>query len=330
MVRLNQASILVTGGAGFIGSNLAIRLVEEGAKVKVLDGFIPSSGANSFNLQPIHEKISLEKWDMRNADKLPKLVADCDIIFNLVGQVSHQDSIVNPKMDMEINIQAILNLLEACRYHNPNATIIYTSTRQIYGTPNYLPVDEEHPINPVDFNGVSNLAGEYYHTLYSRLFGIKTVSLRLTNTFGPRLLIKHSRQGFMGWFINRALTGNTIQLFGGGNQLRDLNYVEDVIDALLLAAQTEACFGKVFNLSGEKSSLRAIASQLIHLTGRGAIDTIPFPENLKKIDIGDYYGVSKKFSELTGWLPKTNLDDGLKQTVHFFEEFKNQYLEATP
>jgi UDP-glucose 4-epimerase len=327
-MSFDNKKVMVTGGAGFIGSNLALRLIEQGAKVDVLDSMIPSCGGNLFNLEPISSKIKFHRIDMRDTAKLEAVVSNHDYIFNLAGHVSHRDSITDPLLDMEINATAQLHLLETCRKKNPHAVILYTGTRQVYGVPNYLPVDEAHPINPVDFNGISNFAGEHYHTLYAQIFGLKTVSLRLTNTYGPRQLIRHSRQGFIGWFFNRALTGNAIQLFGGGQQIRDFNYVDDVVDALILAAGHEGCYGGVFNLSGESATLESIATQLVQLTGAGSIEKIAFPIELKKIDIGDYYGSSEKFFRLTGWKAKTSLKEGLRKTVDYYKKYITHYLES--
>lgn len=321
-------NVLVTGGAGFIGSNLAIRLATEGANVTVLDSMLPGYGGNLFNLEPVKKQIHINFSDMRDWHSLSYVVRGKDYIFNVAGQVSHQDSMVDPLMDMEINVKAQLVLLEACRNYNPGSVIVYTSTRQFYGSPQYLPVDENHPLNPPDVNGINKLAGEQYHTLYSKVHGLKTVSLRLTNTYGPRQLIKNSRQGFIGWFVNRAVTGEVIQLFGGGEQIRDFNYVDDVIEALILVSQSPGCFGGAFNLSGEKASLKCIAEKLISLSGTGVVEGVAFPIERKKIDIGDFYGTSEKFSKISGWEPKVNLDEGLARTVKYYKEYRDNYLEG--
>jgi len=326
--NLKGKQVLITGGAGFIGSNLAIRLVKERAKVTVIDSLIPEMGGNLFNLEPVKNEIKNLKIDLRENRQLSEALQGQEYIFNLAGQVSHQDSMSDPIADLEINAKAPLNLLETCRRDNPNATIIYTGTRQVYGVPRYLPVDENHPVNPVDINGINSYAGEQFHSLYSKVYGLKTVSLRLTNTFGPRQLIKHARQGFIGWFINRALTGNPIELFGGGKQIRDFSFVEDVLDALLLAATTPDCYGRVFNLSGEKTSLESVAGRLIEIWGLGSTRSVPFPENLKKIDIGDYYGSSETFNRATGWVPQTELGEGFRQTLEYFQNNKKFYLES--
>jgi UDP-glucose 4-epimerase len=321
--------VLITGGAGFIGSNLALRLVELGARVTVMDSMLPGYGGNLFNLSPVAERIAVNFSDMRDPYSLSYLVRGKDYIFNLAGQVSHQDSMHDPMMDMEINVKAQLVLLEACRYHNPDVVVVYASTRQFYGQPEYLPVDERHPINPPDVNGINKLAGEQYHTLYSRVFGIRTVALRLTNTYGPRQLIKNSRQGFIGWFVNRAITGQPIQLYGGGDQIRDFNHVDDVASAFLVAAAVPACHGRYFNLSGDKCSLKEVADLLISATNKGSVDVIPFPEERKKIDIGDFYGNSDCFQAVTGWKPQVSLQEGLRNTVEYYQKFGHNYLEET-
>lgn len=319
--------VLITGGAGFIGSNLAINLAARGALVTIMDSMLPDYGGNLFNLDPVRNNIAINFSDMRDPHSLSYLVKNKDFIFNLAGQVSHQDSMVDPMMDLEINIKAQLVLLEACRRNNTEAVIVYASTRQFYGHPEYTPVDERHPINPPDVNGINKFAGEQYHTLYSKIYGIKTVSLRLTNTYGPRQLIKNARQGFIGWFVNRAVTGNPIQLFGGGEQLRDFNHVDDVVEAFLLAATTPSCYGKYFNLSGDKASLCEVAEYLIHASGRGSVERIVFPEERKKIDIGSFYGNSDKFRAATGWLPRIPLERGLADTVAYYQEHGRHYLE---
>jgi UDP-glucose 4-epimerase len=320
-------NVLITGGAGFIGSNLAIRLVELGARVTVMDSMLPGYGGNLFNLEDIKNSVAINFSDMRDPHSLAYLVRDKDYIFNLAGQVSHQDSMNDPMMDMEINVKAQLVLLEACRHFNPEVVVVYASTRQFYGHPEYLPVDERHPINPPDVNGINKLAGEQYHTLYCKIFGLKTVSLRLTNTYGPRQLIKNARQGFIGWFMNRVITGNSIQLFGGGDQIRDFNHVDDVVEAFLYAAVTPECYGQFFNLSGEKTSLKSVAENLVAYSGEGAVEVIPFPEERKKIDIGNFYGNSEKFQSVCGWKPKVLLLEGLQSTLDYYQLHSSKYLE---
>ncbi len=318
--------VLVTGGAGFIGSSLAIRLVREGARVTIMDSMLDEYGANLFNLRDIQDSVQMNFSDMRDEHSLRYLVRGQDYIFNLAGQVSHQDSMTQPFMDMEVNTRAQLTLLETCRHYAPDAVIVYSSTRQIYGRPQYLPVDENHPLMPPDVNGINKLAAEYYHSLYSRVYGLRTVSLRLTNTYGPRQLIKNARQGFIGWFVNRAVLGETIQLFGTGEQIRDFTHVDDVVEAMCLCALNEKTCGEVYNLSGERASLKQVAEILIACSGKGRLEIVPFPEDRKKIDIGDFYGSSEKLEKAVGWKPKTTLAEGLRDMVRYYEENKEYYL----
>lgn len=319
-------NVLVTGGIGFIGSNLAIRLVQKGANVTLLDSMLDEYGANLFNIRDIRDAVQVNFSDMRDEHSLRYLVRGKDYIFNLAGQVSHQDSMTQPFMDMEVNARAQLTLLETCRQYAPETVIVYASTRQIYGRPQYLPVDEKHPLMPPDVNGINKLASEYYHSLYTRVYGIPTISLRLTNTYGPRQLIKNARQGFIGWFVNRAILGETIQLFGTGEQIRDFNYVDDVVEALCSCALNEKTYGEVYNLSGERASLKHVAELLIAYSGKGQVKIVPFPEDRKKIDIGDFYGSSEKLAEITGWKPKVLLKDGLRDMVRYYQENQKYYL----
>ena len=318
----------MTGGAGFIGSNLVHELLELGADVCVLDSMTEGLGGNAFNLESVKGRIEFHQGDQRDKELLKRLIADKDFIFNLAGNVSHQDSMKNPTFDLNVNVEAQLLLLEACRLYNRDAVIVYSSTRQLYGVPKYVPVDEKHPITPVDINGIHKFAGDQYHALYAHVYGLKTVTLRLTNTYGPRQLIRHSRQGFIGWFVNRIVTGNSIQLYGTGKQLRDFTYVGDVVEAMLIAARTPACFGEVFNLSGERADLETIAKKLVAAAGKGKYECVPFPLEAKKIEIGDFYGTSEKFRAVTGWTPAVSLDEGLGKMIRYFETHQKKYLEG--
>jgi len=317
---------LITGGLGFIGSNLAIKLVELGAHVTIMDSMIPEYGGNLFNVEPVKDQIKINFSDMRDAHTLPYLLEKSEVIFNLAGQVSHMDSMKDPLTDLDINVRAQIYLLEACRKYNPDATIIYTSTRQFYGRPQYLPVDENHPLCSVDTNGINKLAGEQYHILYHHVYGLKTIALRLTNTYGPRQLIKSPRQGVIGWFIKHVVCDETIEIFGDGNQIRDLTYVDDVVNALLTALDTPACYGDIFNLGGEKTSLKNLAELMIDTAGRGKYQLVPFPEERKKIDIGDFYSDYNKFKKATGWTPRVSLHEGLQQTIAYYDAHKECYL----
>jgi nucleoside-diphosphate-sugar epimerase len=323
--------ILVTGAAGFIGSNLVLRLLNDGAQVTAIDSLIPTSGGNPYNLGSARGAYEFLPTDQRDEEAMLGLVRGKDFIFNLTGSVSHQTSMLNPRLDQELNVLSHVSLLEACRRERSQAVIVHTSTRQLYGNPDYLPVDEKHPTRPIDVNGINKLAGEHYHHVYHRAYELKTTSLRLTNTYGPRQSIKDHHQGVIGWFVNRAITNNMIKLYGGGGGLRDFNYVTDVVDALLAAAIEPRCYGQFFNLSGERASLKQLAESLVRIAGSGKCESVPFPPEQKKIDIGDYYGTSDAFRALTGWVPKVGLEEGLREYVKYYQtHLKHYYTELKP
>lgn len=311
--------VLITGGVGFIGSNLAIRLAEMGAKVLLVDSMIPSYGARLENVEAVRDRIRINYSDVRDARSLSYLVQDEEIIFSLAGQVSHRESMDDPMTDLEINCASQLSLLECCRRHNPQARIVFASTRQLYGRPQKLPVDESHPLEPVDVNGINKLAAERYYTLYHQVYQIPTVSLRLTNTYGPRMDLENRQKGFAGVFIRQALDGERIRLFGGGSQLRDFNYVDDVVDALLLAGQHDKVVGEVCNLGHKTPHSLHEFVQLLSRNTSFDTESVPFPDEIKSIDIGDYYGDYSRFNRLTGWEPKVDLAEGLERTLRWFQ-----------
>ena len=322
-------SVLVTGGLGFIGSNLARQLVDLGANVLLVDAMIPDYGANPFNIEGIRDALKVNIADVRNEPIVDVLVREREVIFNLAGQVSHIDSMRDPYTDLDINCRGQLSLLEACRKFNPSAKVVFAGTRQVYGKPDRLPVDEGHLVRPVDVNGVNKAAGEYYHLLYNNVFGVRACSLRLTNVYGPRQLIKHNRQGFIGWFIRLAIEGGEIQIFGDGSQLRDFVYVDDAADAFLRAGATDAVNGDVFNVGGaEPISHMALVNLLLDVTGSGRVRCVPWPEDKKRIDIGSFYSDSTKFRRVTGWTPAVPLREGLDRTVAFFRQHLSRYVEA--
>jgi UDP-glucose 4-epimerase len=319
-------NVMVTGGLGFIGSTLAIRLAELGARVIVVDSLIDEYGGNLFNLHGYEDRIRINIADVRTASTMNYLVRGQHYIFNLAGQVSHLDSMEDPYTDLEINCRSQLSILESCRKFNPDLKIVFAATRQQYGKPQYLPVDERHLMMPTDVNGINKIAGEMYHLLYNNVYGIRACSLRLTNTYGPRMLVKHNRQGFVGVFIRQAMSGEEIRIFGDGKQRRDFNYVDDVVDAFLLAGADERANGEAFNLGGaEVFNHLDFVKTLIEVAGSGSYRLTPFPENKKKIDIGDYYGNYEKFRALTGWEPKVRLREGLEKTVAYFRQHKMHY-----
>lgn len=321
-------NVLLTGGLGFIGSNLAIKLVELGANVTVVDSLIPEYGGNLFNIQPIEKRLKLVNIsDVRDQHSMRYLIQDQDYLFNLAGQTSHMDSMHNPFTDLDINATAQLSILESCRHYNPGIRIVFASTRQLYGKPQYLPVDEQHPIVPVDVNGINKWSGEAYHLLYNNVYEIPATVLRLTNTYGPRMRIKDARQTFLGIWIRNLLEGKSIAVFGDGLQVRDYNYVDDVVDAFLMAATSEECVGKVFNLgSSERVNLRETAETMVSLHSHGIWEIVPFPEDRKKIDIGDYYTDYSFFKNTTGWEPKIDLKSGLKRSIDYYEKYLKDYI----
>jgi UDP-glucose 4-epimerase len=318
--------VLITGGLGFIGSNLARELVKFGAKVTVLDSLIPEYGGNRRNLRGLERKVDVNLADVRDRHSLPEFLRGQHFLFNLAGQTSHMDSMTDPETDLEINCRAQLTLLEACRKHNPGIRVVFASTRQIYGRPDYLPVDEKHPLRPVDVNGINKLAGEEYHLLYSEVHGIRSTVLRLTNTIGPRMRVKDARQTFVGVWIRQILEGKPVEVWGG-NQLRDFTYVDDAVEAFLLAATHPKAVGGVFNLGGvSRVSLRDLAATLVMVAGQGSYAVKPFPTDRKKIDIGDYYSDCRLISKKLGWKPRTTIKQALAHTVDYYRQELPHYI----
>ncbi|HVT74513.1 MAG TPA: NAD-dependent epimerase/dehydratase family protein [Lacunisphaera sp.] len=318
--------VLITGGLGFIGSNLARTLVALGAKVTVLDSLIPEYGGNRYNLHGFERKLSINLSDLRDRHSLPEFLRGQDYLFNLAGQTSHMDSMADPETDLEINCRSQLTLLEACRKHNPRLRIVFASTRQIYGRPDYLPVDERHPLRPVDVNGINKLAGEEYHLLYSDVYGVPSTVLRLTNTIGPRMRVKDARQTFVGVWIRDVLQGKPIEVWGG-RQLRDFTYVDDAVEALLLAATRPEAVGRVFNLGGQGViCLRDLAELLVEVARQGSFRVRAFPAGRKKIDIGDYYSDWHLIESTLGWRPRTTIKQALYRTVAFYRKELPHYL----
>ena len=319
--------VMITGGLGFIGSNLAIHLAHLGADVLIVDSLIPDAGANVFNIAPVHDRVRVNVADIRQPNTMNYLVRGQDVVFNLAGQVSHIDSMRDPYGDLEVNCRAQLTLLEACRHHNQGAKVVFAGTRQVSGRPDSLPVDESHLVRPTDVNGINKVAGEYYHLVYNNVFGVRACSLRLTNCYGPRQLIRHNRQGFIGWFVRKAVLGEQIQIFGDGRQKRDFDYVDDVVDAFLRAGACDAADGQVFNLGGDApTSLLELVGLLLEVAGQGGYELVPFPEERKKIDVGDVYADAKKAREVLGWAPRTPLREGLARTVAYYQQHKEHYL----
>ncbi|NCC31243.1 MAG: NAD-dependent epimerase/dehydratase family protein [Chloroflexia bacterium] len=320
------ARVLITGGIGFIGSNLAFRLVELGATVTLVDSLIPEYGGNLHNLAGLADQVRVNFSDVRDEHSMNYLVQGQDYLFNLAGQTSHMDSMRDPYTDLEINARSQLSILESCRKHNQAIRVVYASTRQIYGKPDYLPVDERHPLHPVDVNGINKMAGEWYHILYNNVYGIRSCALRLTNTYGPRMRVKDARQTFLGIWIKQLIEGQTIQVWGDGLQIRDFTYVDDCVEALLLAAASPNAHGQIFNLgSDETINLRDLAVLMVEIYGEGAYEIIPFPSDRKPIDIGDYYGDYRLIRGRLGWMPQVSLREGLARCLTFYREHRAHY-----
>lgn len=319
-------NILVVGGAGFIGSNLARNLVDCGANVTVVDGLFPNCGGNLFNLQGYLKDLVFIQGDVGNQELAKDVVRRQDYIYILAGHTSHLDSMNNPLQDLAINVAAKVSILEACRHMNKKARIVYTSTRQIYGRPQILPVPETHSLNPVDVNGINEIAAEHYHILYHQLHDLDITILRLTNVYGPRMHIRDARQNFMGWWFRQLLCNNEIMVYGDGHQMRDLLYVDDVVDALIRSALCPSAIGEIFNLGSPPITLLDLAMLMIEVNGVGSYQVAPFPVMRKKIDIGSYYGDYSKATKLINWTPTKALVRGLKATLDYYREFQDEYL----
>lgn len=319
--------VLVTGGLGFVGSNLVRRLVAQGARVTVLDNLDPQYGGNRYNLDSLHGDVQVVEGDQCDEQVVRPLVGDSEYVFNLVGQVSHSDSMADPYKDLRTNVTAHVALLESMRKERSSAKVLYTGTRGQYGRAERAPVHESTAVRPVDVNGVNKHAGEMYHFLYAHAYGLKVTSLRLTNTYGPRHTMRTHKQGVFAWFVRRAMDGEEIQLWGGGEQLRDFCYVEDTVDALLLAMESPAADGEVFNLGGEAASLARVAELIVREAGGGTIRKIPYPPEHQAIEVGDYSADISKVKHLLGWVPRTSLADGIRATVEFCRQHGRHYWD---
>ncbi len=317
--------ILITGGLGFIGSSLAIKLIEARSEVILVDSMISGYGGNLFNIEPIKGKVKVDFSDVRNSKRINQLVKDKEIIFNLAGTLSHIDSMTDPMTDLEINCRAQLSLLESVRKYNPKARIIFAGTRNQYGKARYLPVDEDHPQEPTDINGINNIAAEKYHLMYAKVYGIKTVSLRMTNTYGPRHQMRHSRQGVLNWFIRQIMDGKTIELYGDGKQIRDVNYVDDVVSAMMMVASSEKGWGEAYNLGGIPASLLDFVKIIIKIAKKGRYVFHSFPKERKVIEVGDYIACVDKIRKTYGWRAKTSLEEGIQKTIDYYQKYKKYY-----
>jgi UDP-glucose 4-epimerase len=329
-VSYRDKSVLITGGLGFIGSNLAIRLAHEGARVVIVDPAVPGCGGNPFNIEPVRERVQLIPVDIAETAALVEAIRASDVIFNLAGEISHIHSMQYPERDLAINTLSQMRFLMACREHAPGVRIVFAGTRQIYGVPEYLPVDESHPVNPVDFNGVHKYAATMYHLMLSRSGELDAVVLRLTNVYGPRLALDVPCQGFISTFLRRALCGRRLEVFGDGRQLRDPLYVDDAVEALLTAGAARRLPLRAYNVGGPGGlTLLDIATIISIAAGVEPPILAPFPEDRKPIDIGSYYTDSRRIGEDLGWRASTAFEDGIRTTLDFYARHAGHYFDAT-
>jgi len=318
--------ILITGGLGFIGSNLAIKLYGLGAKITILDGMIEGHGGNVFNIDPIKKSVHVHFSDIRNRKTINYIVRDKDFIFHLAGQNDHVLSLRDPFPDIDINIKGSAVLLEACKNFNKEAKLIYTGTRGEYGVATQLPVNEETPINPKGIYELSSLAAQKLFKIYHDNHGIRSVALRLTNIYGERAQMKHDRFGVINWFIRQAINNDTISVFGDGSIMRDFLYVDDAVDAILMCAQENSAYGELFNVGHDKPySFLEAAKTIVRIAGSGEWALAPFsPERLAQ-EPGDYYSDIKKIKNTVGWEPRTDLEKGLEKTIIFYQKYQRHY-----
>lgn len=319
-------TVMVLGGLGFIGSNLAIRLACYGSRVTIVDKLFPGLGGNPQNVTAILPKIKVIREDIGATAAIAGSLEVADFIFNLAGQTGHSESMSKPLVDLDLNVVSQLSFLEACRKLNPTARIVFASTRQIYGVPHYLPVDEAHPVSPVDVNGVNKVAGENFHTLYNSVYGLRSSVLRLTNTYGPRMRVSDAKQTFLGIWVRNALTGKPIEIFGNGEQLRDFTFVDDAVDAFLVVGARQETIGEMYNVGGGNPySLNEIAEKLIALVPGASSRNVPFPDDRASIDIGSFYADDSKLKAATGWLPRVPIEAGLRSCLRYYEKNRSSY-----
>lgn len=327
MSALSNRRVLVTGGLGFLGSSLCHRLVTEGCSVSVIDNLVPLYGGNRYNLSGLDDRVRVVVADMRDEQALEPLVAEADIVFHLAAQVSYIDSLAMPYEDLDLNARATLGLLELCRRRNPQAIIVFTSSRMVVGKVPETRLSEELEPRPLSLYGIHKLTSEHYLRTYHENFGIRSVIARITNPYGPRQQIKHDKYSIVGWFVRQAMEDRTIRVFGDGSQLRDYIYVDDVVEALLRCAATEETLGETVNLgTGVGTQFREMVAKVVELVGSGRIDFIPWPEDYEKLETGDVIADVSKLNRLTGWAPRIGLEDGIARTLRYYAEHKEHYV----
>lgn len=326
MKHFKGAKILITGGYGFIGSNLAIRLVGLGARPIILDAMLPDYGGNIFNLHPVRNKVTINFGDIRDEHLMNYIVRDVEYVFHLAGQVCHVKSLSDPFPDIDINIKGTAILMEALKNYNRKAKVIYTGTRGQYGAKTRLPVNEKALPEPKGIYEISNLAAEQIVKVYNDIHGIRSVMLRLTNIYGPRAQMKHSRFGVVNWFIRQALEDKTIKVFGDGSILRDFLYVDDCVDAILKSAVCAEAEGEVFNVGiDHPTSFLELVKKIIMISGTGSWEFAPFSPERAAQEPGDFYSDIRKIKKIVGWSPRTKLESGLSRTVEYYQKHRHEY-----
>ena len=319
-------NILITGGLGFLGSNLAIRLVELGASVILYDGMIPDLGANTFNIEPIKDNVEVITANVGDRSVMDHHVSGQDIIFNIGMHSCHLDSMKNPVFDIEMNVVPQIAFLESVRSRNPEARVVYIGTRAQYGQVHEPPITETTPLNPMDIYSVSKQAVEWYHMLYSKICGLRPTSLRLGNTYGPRHQMRHAKYGVQNYLIRLALDNQKIQVFGDGSQKREMIYVDDVIECLLLLGERDQCVGQVYAIGAKEGiAFLELVKKIIETCGSGSYTHAPWPEDRKMIEVGDVVTDYTKLTAHTGWIPSTRLSEGLRITAEYYRKHKAHY-----
>jgi len=319
-------NVLVTGGLGFIGSNLSIELVRLGANVTIVDNMLPRQGGNLFNIEPVKDKVRINFSDVRNQLSMNHLVRGQDIIFHLAGQVNHVDSMRNPVQDLEINCQGTLVLMQALRNNNIDATVVYSGTRGEYGSTVNLPVNEDHPTNPKGIYAVTNLAAEKMILVYNQVYKIPAICLRITNTYGPRHQMMHDEYGVFNWFIKKAIDDEALPVFGDGMIIRDFLYIDDLIECLLMSAPTKKAVGEVFNVgTGIPVTFKEIAEKIVKIAGKGTYKFTDFTKERAEVEPGDYYADISKLGRIVGWEPKISLEEGIRRTIEFYRRYRKHY-----
>ena len=324
--KFENKKCLVTGGLGFIGSNLCIRLAELGADVLAVDNMLPRQGGNLYNVDPVKNKIKINVSDIRNQISMNHLVKAQDYIFHLAGQVNHVDSVKNPLQDLSINVEGTLVIMDALKQNNQQAKVIFTGTRGEYGASLHLPVREDHSINPIGIYAITNFAAERIILSYHNLHGIKSVCLRISNTYGPRHQMQHDQYGVFNWFIRKAIENELIPVFGDGRILRDYVYVDDLVECLLMTATTDQAYGKIFNVgTGQPISFIELAKKIVNTAGNGRVEFTEFTTERKALEPGDYYADISMIKSIVGWQPKTSLETGIKKTIQYYKKNKEHY-----